>query len=90
MCMGNSQPMAGVNDLSMKDGHHNVIKEKLSASRLFVQPQRHKLWRRKSYLQCYQGSLSKTQLPWGLDFVTYINRVFSLDDQNQIGKLSNG
>ncbi|EGV95947.1 hypothetical protein I79_001168 [Cricetulus griseus] len=28
-------------------------------------------------------------LPWGLDFVTYIYRVFSLDDQNQINCQAN-
>lgn len=86
--MGNSKAMAGVNDLS-KYGHHNVIKKKLSVSHLFVQPQRHEIWHGKSYLQCKQGNLSKTQLPWGLDFVIYIDRIFPLDDQNQIDKLSN-
>lgn len=44
---------------------------------------------------------SKTALPYGLDFTTYVDRVFSLDDlvshnccmmalQNHYGKLGNG
>lgn len=71
-----------------KCGHHNVIKRKLLISNLLGQSsQRQKICHGKTYLQWYQGNLSKLALPWGLDFVTYIDKVFSL---NQIGKLSDG
>lgn len=73
-----------------KCGHHNVIKRKLLSNLLVQSSQRQKICHGKTYLQWYQGNLSKLALPWGLDFVSYIDRVFSLDDQNQVGKLSDG